>query len=109
MRPMRPIRPMQVAIRAHLGPVCCVVEPVELEAAFSNTQPGTPIVLISSTDQPLPQLMQFAEAKGVKVGVLIHFVNACIIPGLRVIQGRNSAHISQSLLEEAVELTQNVL
>ncbi|KAF5843487.1 dynein heavy chain and region D6 of dynein motor-domain-containing protein, partial [Dunaliella salina] len=55
------------AVGAILGPACTVAEPVELDNAFPMSSATMPIVLISSTDQPLPQLMLFAEQQVVKV------------------------------------------
>lgn len=55
------------AVGAILGPACTVAEPVELGNAFPMSSATMPIVLISSTDQPLPQLMLFAEQQVVKV------------------------------------------
>eukprot|EP00967_Tisochrysis_lutea_P000150 scaffold186_cov21-Tisochrysis_lutea.AAC.3 len=63
---------LQWAVGAILGPACTVAEPVELGNAFPMSSATMPIVLISSTDQPLPQLMLFAEQQVVKVqGFLI--------------------------------------
>jgi hypothetical protein len=50
-----------------LGPACTVAEPVDLEAAYTASSAHMPLVLISSTDQPLPQLMLFAEQRGMQV------------------------------------------
>ena len=58
---------MQWAVGAILGPACTVAEPVELDTAYPMSSAIMPIVLISSTDQPLPQLMLFAEQQGMKV------------------------------------------
>ncbi|KAL6756408.1 dynein heavy chain and region D6 of dynein motor-domain-containing protein [Haematococcus lacustris] len=57
------------AVRFYLGPACIQTESVDLDTAFPMTHCGTPIVLISSSDQPLPQLMLFAEMRMVR---LIH-------------------------------------
>jgi hypothetical protein len=52
------------AIADTLGPTCAAVsEPLDMDAAFSVSDPTAPIVVISSVDQPLPQLLQFAERR----------------------------------------------
>jgi hypothetical protein len=58
-------------VRAYLGAACTVAEPVDLEAAFPSTSPSTPVVLITTHDQPLPQLMALAEARCIKVCVCV--------------------------------------
>jgi len=57
-------------VGAVLGAACTVAEPVELASAYPMSTATSPIVLISSTDQPLPQLMLFAEVQVVKVGLV---------------------------------------
>ena len=57
----------QWTVGAVLGPACTVAEPVELESAFSMSSATMPLVLISTSDQPLPQLLLFAEQRVMKV------------------------------------------
>lgn len=58
----------QAAVRDHLGANCVVADPVEFESAYATSMSSMPIVLISSQDQPLPQLMMYAEQKNIRVG-----------------------------------------
>lgn len=57
----------QLTVGQVLGTACTITEPVELESAYAMSSSGMPLVLISSSDQPLPQLMQFAEQRAMRV------------------------------------------
>ena len=59
------------AVRAALGAGCLPSEGHDLESSFSISSSAVPIVLISAVDQPLPQLLHFAEQRGQRsVGML---------------------------------------
>ena len=57
----------RAALNIHLGPSFSNTDPLDMSSAFLVSDCSTPIVLISSIDQPLPQLMHFAELRCVRV------------------------------------------
>lgn len=57
----------QWAVSSTLGRACVTPEPLNLGSAYAKSSPSTPLMLISATDQPLPQIMQHAERRGVQV------------------------------------------
>jgi dynein heavy chain len=57
----------RAALNIHLGPTFSHSEPLDMSSAFLVSDCSTPIVLISSIDQPLPQLMHFAEMRCARV------------------------------------------
>ena len=60
------------AVREALGPGCSppaaaagvASESFDLESAFAVSSCTAPLVVISAVDQPLPQLLKFAEMRG---------------------------------------------